>query len=157
MRNLYWLREIESPWNSPELKLFRPARMDAQALEGVFKRREIGLPTFVIGGVLIPISVSMWNLSSRVALTNWWLAAGGGLLSALIVVGISWVILRGAAMAHRRIRLAAEQPLQALWNAVGNCGRPPKDQSRKFAVTGIALSAFAWIVLPIVVGVALTT
>jgi hypothetical protein len=157
LRNLYWLRELESPSNSRELKLLRPARMDAQTLEVVFKGREIGLPTFVIGGVLIPVSISIWNLSSRVALANWWLAAIGGLVSTLMVVGISWVILRGAAMANRRIRLATDQPLQAVWEAVGNCGRPPSNQSRKFAVIGIVLSVVGWIVLPIVVGVALAT
>jgi hypothetical protein len=157
MRNLYWLREIESPSNSPELKLFRPARMDAVALDVVFKRREIGLPTFVIGGVLIPVGVSIWNLSSQVAVTNWWAAAAFGLVSALMVVGIAWVILRGAAMANRRIRLAADQPLRAVWNAVGNCGRPPANQSRKFAVIGIVLSVGAWIVLPVVIALALTT
>ena len=157
LRNLYWLRELESPEGSRELKILQPARTDAQALQEVFQGREIGLPTFVLGGVLIPVSVSLFNVSSNVALSNWWMAAIGGLVSTLMVVGISWVMLRGAAMAQRRVRLAAEQPLQAVWTAIGNCGRPPRDQSRKFALIGIVLSVVAWIVLPIVVGLALAT
>src|SRR5512134_128407 len=32
MRNLYWVREMEAPSSSTELKLLRPARIDAQAL-----------------------------------------------------------------------------------------------------------------------------
>ena len=157
MRNLYWLRELESPGNSRELKLLRPARMDAQALETVFAGRAIGVPAFVIGGVLIPVTVSMWNISSRVALSNWWVAAIGGVVSALMVLGISWILLRGAAMANRRIRLAAEAPLEAVWTAVGNCGRPPKNQSRKFVFVGILLSVAAWIVVPVLILIALAS
>jgi hypothetical protein len=157
LRNLYWLRELEAPSNSAELRLLRPARRDAQALEVVFAGRPIGLPTFVIGGVLLPVTISIWNLTSDVALSNWWAATIGGVVSALIGVGISWVMLRGAAMANRRIRLAAEQPLQAVWAAIGNCGRPPKNQSRQFAIVGIALSIAAWIVLPLLITLALAT
>ena len=156
MRNLYWLRELESPGNSRELKLLRPARMDAQTLETVFAGRAIGVPAFVIGGVLIPLTLSIWNISSRVAVTNWWVAALGGVVSALMVLGISWVLLRGAAMANRRIRLAAEAPLEALWSTVGNCGRPPRNQSRKFVFVGILLSVAAWIVVPVLILIALT-
>jgi alanine dehydrogenase len=36
------------------LELLRPARFDAQALVEITKGREIGVPTFVIGAVLIP-------------------------------------------------------------------------------------------------------
>jgi len=78
-------------------------------------------------------------------------------ISAVMVLVMSWVLLRGAAMANRRIRLAADQPMQAVWDAIGNCGTPPKNQSRKFAVVGIVLSVAAWIVLPIVIGIALAT
>jgi hypothetical protein len=47
MRNLYWAREVEAASNSPELKLLRPARFDAQALVEIMKSREIGVPSFV--------------------------------------------------------------------------------------------------------------
>jgi plasmid stabilization system protein ParE len=157
LRNLYWLREIEAPEDCSGLDSVRSAREDAETLDTVFAGREIGLPTFVIGGVLIPVAISAWNLSSRVALANWWAAAIGGVVSVLMVLGISWILLRGAAMANRRIRLAAEQPLQAVWDAVGHCGRPPKNQSRKFALVGIGLSVGGWIVLPILIGIALAT
>ena len=155
LRNLYWLREIESPPGSPSWLLLRRARRDAQALDVVFTRRSIGLPTFVIGGVLVPIGLSIVNLSSSIAVKSWTAAVVAGVISALIVVGIAWVMLRGAAMASRRIRLAAEQPMEAVWRAVGNCGKPPEDQSRKVATVGIVLSVAAWIVIPVAVGLAL--
>jgi hypothetical protein len=154
LRNLYWLREIESPPGSPTWLLLRRARRDAQALDVVFTRRSIGLPTFVIGGVLVPIGLSIVNLSSRIAVKSWPAAVVAGVVS-VIVVGIAWVMLRGAAMASRRIRLAAEQPIEAVWRAVGSCGNPPEDQSRKVATVGIVLSVAAWIVIPVAVGLAL--
>jgi len=157
MRNLYWLREIESPSNSRELKLFRPARFDAQALDIIFKRREIGLPAFVIGGILLPLVLSIVNVSSGIANRSWWVAVMIGLVGALLVVGISWVILRGAAMANRRIHLTAKQPLEALWAVVGSCGRPPQSQTRRFAIIAIVLSVAAWFLVPVAVTIALAS
>jgi hypothetical protein len=151
------LREVESPPGGTEWRLLRRARRDAQALDVVFTRRSIGLPTFVIGGVLVPIGLSVLNLSSKIAVGSWPAAVAAGLVSTLIVVGISWVLLRGAAMSSRRIRLAAEHPMSAVWRAVGNCGKRPEDQSRRIATIGIVLSVAAWIVIPVVVGIALAT
>ena len=156
MRNLYWLREIESPSNSRELKLFRPARFDAQALDVIFKRREIGLPAFVIGGILLPLTLSILNVSSGLANRSWWVAVIIGLVGALLVVAISWVILRGAAMANRRIHLTAKQPLETLWAVVGSCGRPPLSQTRRFAIIAIVLSVAAWVLVPAALAIALS-
>jgi hypothetical protein len=149
LRNLYWLREAQAPPDTDLKLLLRRARRDAQALDVVLTRRSIGLPTFVFGGVLVPIGLSVLNLSSRIAVDSWPAAVVAGVISALIVVGIARVMLRGAAMASRRIRLAAEQPVEAVWRAVGSCGDPPRDQSRKVAAIGIVLSVAAWIVIPL--------
>jgi len=80
-----------------------------------------------------------------------------GLVGALLVVGISWVILRGAAMANRRIHLTAKQPLEALWAVVGSCGRPPQSQTRRFAIIAIVLSVAAWFLVPVAVTIALAS
>jgi hypothetical protein len=77
----------------------------------VFKRREIGLPTFVVGGLLIPVFATGWRLAQGVAFRNWWIAVVTGLVTVLVVVGGSWVVLRGAAMAGRRIRLSRRAPV----------------------------------------------
>ena len=76
-----------------------------------------------------------------------------------VVVGflISWFVLRGAALASRRIRLSVAQPLAELWQTVGHCGSPPKDQSRRFAVVAITLTLGVWIVLPLLVTLSLAT
>ena len=52
-------------------------------------------------------------------------------------------------------RLSVTQPLAELWRTVGNCGSPPTDQSRQFAVVAIALHPRVWIVLPLLVTLSL--
>jgi hypothetical protein len=72
LRNLYWLREMETDGPAPERPELRRSREDAEALVSIFKRREIGLPTFVIGGILIPVFATGWRLTQGVAFRNWW-------------------------------------------------------------------------------------
>lgn len=98
-----------------------------------------------------------WRLTQGVAFRNWWVAAITGLVIALIVVGGSWVILRGAALASRRIRLSTRAPLEDLWRTVGHCGRPPRDHSRRFAIIAITLTVGAWVILPLAVALAFTS
>lgn len=64
-------------------------------------------------------------------------------------------MLRGAALASRRIRLSLSQPLAELWRSIGYCGTPPKDQSRRFVVVAITLTLAVWIVLPLLVTLSL--
>jgi hypothetical protein len=150
LRNLYWQRELQSPSGSRELELLRPARFDAQALVEITKSREIGVPAFVIGGLLIPASISLWRLASG-TIREWWLALLAGAVGVAIGLAISWFVLRGAALASRRIRLSVTYSLAELWRTIGSCGTPPRDQSRSFAVVAISLTLGVWIVLPLLV------
>ena len=150
LRNLYWLREMQSEPGSVERELLQPARLDAQALVEIARGREIGVPTFVIGGLLIPAGLSVWRLASG-TVREWWIALLAGAIAALVGLLISWFVLRGAALASRRIRLSVSQPLAELWRSIGSCGTPPKDQSRRFAVVAITLTLGVWIVLPLLV------
>lgn len=150
LRNLYWLREMQSESGSKELELLRPARFDAQALVEITKGREIGVPTFVIGAVLIPAGLSIWRLATG-TVREWWIAVLVGAVAAAVGLAISWFVLRGAALASRRIRLSLTQPLAELWRTVGHCGSPPRDHSRRFAIVAITLTLSVWIVLPLLV------
>jgi len=154
LRNLYWLREMEAETESPEVETLRKARFDAQALVEITKSREIGVPTFVIGGLLIPLGLSLWRLASGTT-REWWIAVLAGAIGVAVGFLISWFVLRGAALASRRIRLSVTQPLAELWRTVGSCGSPPKDQSRRFAVVAISLTLAVWIVLPLLVTLSL--
>jgi hypothetical protein len=156
MRNLYWLREMQSAPDLPERRLLRRARLDAEGLVAIYQRGGLGLPTFAVGGVLVPVALSVGRLTTG-ALESPVQAAVIGIVGALIVVAAAHLILSGAAMASRRIRLATAGPLGELWNAIGWCRRPPRDDSRTFATVAIALTSLAWIVIPVAVGVALAT
>jgi hypothetical protein len=151
MRNLYWLREMQAADGSKEKQMLRRARLDAQALVTIMQSREIGLPSFIFL-LLIPLAATVWRLASGFTFGTWWEATLVALVGVAIGVGLSWVVLRGSAMAGRRIRISSHEPLVALWRTVGSCGNPPGDESRKFALIGIALMAGVWIVLPILVG-----
>ncbi|HEY7345781.1 MAG TPA: hypothetical protein VH620_09480 [Gaiella sp.] len=157
MRNLYWARELEAASNSRELKLLRPARFDAQALMEIMRSREIGVPSFVLAGILIPVTATLWRLASGFTFASWWVATLVGLVGVAIGVGLSWVVLRGTALASNRIQLSVREPLRAVWEDIGHCGVPPKDGCRTFAIVAIVLMAGVWIVLPTLVALALAT
>jgi hypothetical protein len=157
LRNLFWLREMEAPNGSDDELRLQRARLDAQALVEITRSRELGIPTFVLGGLLIPAGVSIWRLANGFTFEHWWVAVLVGVTGVVVGLAISWVVLRGAALASRRIRLSVGEPLNDLWLTVGSCGTPPRDQSRRFAVVAISLTVGAWIVLPILVTLSLAT
>jgi hypothetical protein len=155
MRNLYRLREIQAlPGTAERRELFR-ARYDAERMVDALKTRELAVPTFVVGGALIPLLATLGRVTGLLGSTVWATTlAVVGMVLALIA---SWLILRGTALASRRIRLATQGPAQALWSAIGWCGKPPKDQSRTFVIVSVALTLGSWILVPILVGIALAT
>jgi hypothetical protein len=157
LRNLYWVRELEARSGSRELRLLRPARFDASALVEIMQSREIGVPSFVLAGLLLPLGASIWRLMSGFRFDSWVVALVVGAAGVGIGVGLSWVVLRGSAMASARIRLSVREPLAVVWADVGYCGRPPRDGVRTFAVTAIVLMVRVWIVLPALVALALAT
>ena len=79
-----------------------------------------------------------------------------GIVVAVVLASVAWAAIVGAAVARRRIRLSTDQPLDALWETIGACGKPPRDSSYDFAVYAIVLTVLAWIVIPIVIWFLLT-
>jgi hypothetical protein len=146
---------MESADRSTERTTLRRARRDAEGLVVIMQGREVGVPSFVFVGVLIPVVLTIVRLGSGFSLDRWWMAVLVGLVSVAIGVGMSWILLRGTAMASRRIRLAAHERVGALWRSIGWCGTPPRDQSRMLAILGITLMVGVWIVLPALVGISL--
>jgi hypothetical protein len=151
IRNLYTRRLAWVPPGDPNRLLLLRARQDADRATATYKKRSGGLPTFLLGGAVV--STAAKGLQSAGD------AAAGSRFGVVIAVGFtflllaaaSWVILRGAAVARRRIRLTIERPLQALWETVGGCGRPPQDQARTFALAGIVFTAVGWLLIPLAV------
>ena len=154
MRNLYWMREMQTPPLTDERRMLRTARRDAEGLVSISARGGLGLPTFAVGGFLVPVGVSIGRLSTG-ALQSPAQAAVLGVIGAAIVLLAAHAILSGTALASRRIRLATAGPLNDLWRAVGWARRPPRDQSRTFAIVAITLTSLAWLVIPVTIGLAL--
>ena len=157
MRNLYWVRELEAESSSREFKLLRPARFDANALVEIMRSREIGVPSFVLAGLLLPLAATIWRLMSGFRFDSWEVAFLVGAVGVAVGVGLSWIVLRGCALASARIRLSVRQPLAVVWEDVGWCGRPPRDGVRTFAIVAIVAMVGVWIVLPGLVALALAT
>ena len=155
IRNLYVMREIQSPIGTRERLALTRARTDAEQMVEALKTKELAVPTFLIGGALIPVVAALGRANGLLGSTAWATAfAVAGVLVALVA---SWFILRGAALASRRIRLATAGPAKTLCDAVGWCGNPPKDQTRTLVVVSLALTLGAWIIIPILIGIALAT
>lgn len=151
IRKLYERREANSAPGSEERMLLRRARMDATRVEPGFKGKAIGIPAFLLGGAAISSLFSAVSDALRNALESKILSVLFGLIVVMIFVGAAWSAIYGAAVARRRIRLALDAPIRALYETIGACGDPPKDQSTNFAIYAIVLFLLAWIVIPALV------
>ncbi len=149
IRKLYERREANAVWGSPEHHMLRRARIDAARVEPGYKGNPLGLPTFLLGGAILSSIVSGLN-----ALFAW--AFSGDIEKAILFVllgvvfgFLAWAALYSAGVARRRIRLSTDQPMKALWETIGACGRPPKDGSYDFAVYAIVLLVLSWVLVPL--------
>src|SRR5262245_7253432 len=155
LRNLYALREIQSLPGSYERRELRRARMDGERMVEALKRNTIGVPTFLVGGAAVSLFASVGRASGLLSDERWALVIG--VVGTLIALVASWMILRAAALASRRIRLATDGPIGQLWESIGWCGHPPRGQTRTFVILSVTLTIGAWIVIPILVGIAAVT
>jgi hypothetical protein len=148
LRKLYERREANSQWGTGEHVILRRARINAVQVEQGFKGDQLGLPTFLLGGAILSSIVSglraffVWAISGIVGVIVFTLVLG------LVFASLAWSALYAAGVARRRIRLSTEQPVKALYETIGACGNPPKDDSYTFAVYAIVLLVLAWILVP---------
>ena len=155
LRNLYGLREIQALPGSPERRELRRARMDADRMVDALRTRANGLPTFIFGAAALPVLASLGRVTGVLESGVW--ATVIGVVGMILALVFSWLILRGAAMASRRIRLATTTPLKFLWESIGWCGDPPKAQTRTFVIVAVGLTLAAWIIVPILATIAIVT
>ena len=146
------LYERRIAWSDPRsaerARLFMAAR-DVRRVAETYKGNPVGVPTFLLGGAAISGIGSALRAGLDAALGNRFAAVVAVALITGLFGAIAWVIVRGAAVARRRIKLTVERPMDALWETIGRAGKPPEDQARTFALYGIALTALSWIVVPI--------
>lgn len=148
VRNLYLRREANAAVGTPERFMLRRARVDAERVLPTLKRNALGLPTFLVGGAVVSwVSTTLGRAVEGAKSKTGFIVA---LLVLFVVFGcVSWLVLRGAAVARHRIRLTLDAPLMALWETIGVAGRPPKDAARQFALLAIILTGVGFLVIPI--------
>lgn len=149
VRKLYERREANCQWGSPEHVMLRRARINACQVEQGFTGKALGLPTFLLGGAFVSGIAGAVQSAVRAALGSRLGVIVFTVLLGLVMAALAWVALYAAAVSRRRIRLAIDQPLKALYETIGACGKPPKDQSYNFAVYAIIFTVLAWIVIPL--------
>jgi len=151
IRKLYERREANADWGTFEHHALRRARIDASNVEKGLKSTPLGLPTFLVGGAALS------GVSSGVAriIGGAFKSVPGkiviGVVATLVLFALAWVVLYAASVSRRRIRTSTDQAMKALYETIGACGNPPRDQSYDFAVYAIVLLAMAWIVVPLVI------
>ena len=152
MRNLYHFREVEAPDGSEEMKQLRSARFDAAALVEIARGRAFGVPTFVVGALLLPLFASIYRLATGYTWDDWVTATIVGVVGALDRRRHLLVPAARHGDGELAHPASVREPLKELWTSVGNCGNPPRDHSRQFAIVGITLTVGVWIVVPTLVG-----
>ncbi|MEM7322459.1 MAG: hypothetical protein AAF531_05170 [Actinomycetota bacterium] len=157
LTNLYTRREAASLVNDPHRQLLTRARLQAERVGPGYRGNPLGFPTFILGGAFL--STIIGSLQGVVVSAIDSVFGQVLLILALfgVMVAISWAVLRGAGVARRRITLTVEQPMEALYQTIGRCGNPPRDQARVFALLALILMAVAWILVPIAVGLSFLT
>ena len=149
IRNLYTRRLAWFESSDPMRLAMIRARLDAERVATTYKSNPLGIPTFVLGGAAVSGLASGLRVLAEAAIGSR-LAAILVIVAAFVVLAVlSWMILRGAAVAHHRIRLTTEEPMKALWETIGRCGRPPEDDAQTFAVYAIILTVVGWLVIPL--------
>jgi hypothetical protein len=153
IKNLYIRREANSPRDSAERRMLRWARMDAERMLPTMKKNPLGVPTFLLGGAVISWISSALGGAIESAKSKIGLLILLGLMF-VILIGLTWSVLRGSAVARNRIRMSLDEPLKALWETIGKAGNPPKDSARQFALIAIILTGVLFILIPVGLAVA---
>ncbi len=149
LRKLYARREANCLPSDPNRRLLWRARRDADLVFEGFKKNPIGVPSVLLGGAAFSAAISTLMNTFVAGIESRWtrLALAFGLF--VLLWAVSWVILRGSAVARQRIVLTADRPFKAVYETVGRCGNPPKDQSKVFALIAMIILAVSWILIPL--------
>lgn len=158
-QHIYWLyvrREANTDLANPFRSKLRRARIEAERLEPTFSTSALGVPTFIFGGAVV--SWVLGSLQVLIAgLNTWYWQALATVLVSIIAAALSWIVVRGAATARHRIALTTDKPIRALYETIGRCGEPPRDDSRIFIIVALVLGVLAAIAIPVallIVGIA---
>lgn len=156
IRDLYTRRVAWMPARDASRMALVRARLDVERAGAAYAKKGTGFPTFLAGGAAASFVASVARGAGSAAGSSRAGISVAVVALVLFLAAASWVILRGAAIARRRIRLTLDRPLGALWETVGSCGHPPKDAARTFAILAITLTALGALLIPLGALVAFT-
>jgi hypothetical protein len=149
LRDLYSRRLGWVPAGDKARSVLLRARLDVERSSAAYKKNAIGVPAFLLGGAVVS-SLTQFVRGIVSAAAGSRVGVAMALTTAfLLVAASSWVILQGAAIARRRIKLSLDRPLAALWETIGWCGRPPRDSASLMAALAIALTVVGWLLIPL--------
>ena len=148
MLQLYARREANAARDDPARQMLTRARIHMTRLAPGFKRSPLGIPTFLLGGAVLSTLLQLLLSAASRALDTLWSRVAATVILGLFIAALAWIVLRGAAVARRRIRLTTGPPLDALWETIGRCGGPPQDQARAIALIAIILTFIPWVLVP---------
>jgi hypothetical protein len=152
IRSLYTQRQATSSKGSPEFVMLRIARRDAERLAPALNKSSGGLPAFLVGGAVLSGVTSVAQEAWHNVYVLLAVAAG----YVVIALAAFWCVLKAAAIARRRTRIALDAPLRALWETVGAAGSPPQDRSRQFGIYAGILLVTVWVAVPTVLALAVS-
>jgi hypothetical protein len=153
LSRLYARRESQSQTASAERRMLARARIQADHLTLGYKGGSLPLPTVLIGGAAVPVLASVARQFGAVKGEGPVLVVPLGVILAIVFAALAWVLLQGAGLAHRRIKVTLDPSLAALYETIGHCGNPPRDDSAAIAAAAIALTALAWFGVPIAIAI----
>src|SRR4051794_8429109 len=153
LSRLYARRESQSQTASAERRMLARARIQADRLALGYKGGSLPLPTVLIGGAAVPVLASIARQFGAVKGQGPVLVVPLGVILAIVFAVLAWVLLQGAGLAPRRIKVTLDPSLAALYETIGHCGNPPGDDSAAIAAAAIALTALAWFVVPIAIAI----
>jgi len=151
LAKLYAQRESQAEPGSRERHVLARARIDVQRLSPNYSGGGIGAPLLLAAGATLPALASLGQQLGAIDVSARWVLVGVAVPLGLFAV-LSWLLLRGAAVARHRSQLVMGRPLAALWETVGRAGDPPEDDSILLATVAIVLTALVWFALPAVIG-----
>ena len=149
MQRLYARREANCLPDDPARRLLWRARRDADRVAEGFRKNPIGVPSVLVGGAVFSAAISTVMNTVIAGVGNRWTRIALALALFALLGAVSWIVLRGSAVARRRIRLTTDRPFAALYETIGRCGDPPKDQSRLFALIAMIILAASWVFIPL--------
>jgi hypothetical protein len=149
LTRLYARRESQSAPESQERRVLARARIQTDRLTLGFRGGASGLPTVLIGGAALPVLASLARQFGAVKPSEPVLIVGGTVLF-LLFAALAFVLLQGAGLARRRVTVVGRQPMEALYETIGHCGRPPEDDADTIVLVAIGLTALTWFILPVV-------